>query len=127
MNLNTLTSFEGRIGRQTWWIGYIGIAIYNAILAGIASYFGVYGVSDSNPATMEHPATPMTLVFVILALVSLWPSLALAIKRWHDRNKSGWWVLIGLVPVIGNLWMLIELGFLRGDDGANRFGPPAAA
>jgi uncharacterized membrane protein YhaH (DUF805 family) len=46
------------------------------------------------------------------------------IKRFHDRDKTGWWVLIGLIPLIGPLWLLIELGFLKGTDGANRFGPP---
>ena len=36
----------------------------------------------------------------------------------------GWWVLIGLIPIIGALWLLIELGFLKGTDGPNRYGPP---
>ena len=44
------------------------------------------------------------------------------IKRFHDRDKSGWWVLLNLVPVIGWLWALIDNGFLRGTDGPNRFG-----
>jgi uncharacterized membrane protein YhaH (DUF805 family) len=41
---------------------------------------------------------------------------------WHDRNKSGWWVLIAFVPVIGGLWYLIECGFLPGTTGANNYG-----
>ena len=53
-------------------------------------------------------------------------SLAIQVKRWHDRNKSGWWVLIGLIPLIGGIWALIETGFLAGDDGENRFGWPSA-
>ncbi len=49
-------------------------------------------------------------------------------KRYHDRNKSGWWVLIVFVPVIGGLWYLIECGFLRGTPGPNNYGPdPLAA
>ena len=48
--------------------------------------------------------------------------LVLSVKRWHDRNKSGRWVLINLVPVVGWLWHLIECGFLRGTIGPNRFG-----
>ena len=44
-------------------------------------------------------------------------------KRWHDRDKSGWWALLNLIPVIGTLWILIECGFLRGTYGGNRFGP----
>ncbi len=52
----------------------------------------------------------------------LYPAIALYAKRWHDRGKSGWWSLIGLIPVIGGLWMLIELGFLKGTGGANQYG-----
>ena len=48
------------------------------------------------------------------------------IKRFHDRDKSGWWVLIGLIPIIGAIWLLIELGFLKGTPGPNRFGSPVA-
>ena len=39
-------------------------------------------------------------------------------------QANGWWVLIGLIPIIGGIWLLIELGFLKGTDGPNRFGPP---
>ena len=59
------------------------------------------------------------LVFIVQS-----PQYAIAAKRWHDRNKSGWWSLISLIPLV-NFWMLIELGFLTGTDSANRFGPPA--
>ena len=50
------------------------------------------------------------------------PAIILYAKRWHDRDKSGWWSLIVLIPGIGGIWMLIELGFLRGTAGPNRFG-----
>ncbi|MCH8899533.1 MAG: DUF805 domain-containing protein, partial [Acidobacteria bacterium] len=55
-------------------------------------------------------------------LAMIWPSLAISIKRWHDRDKSGWWVLIGLVPVIGGIWALVETGFLAGTSGPNQYG-----
>jgi len=49
--------------------------------------------------------------------------LAVYTKRWHDRNKSGWWSLILLIPIVGPIWMLVELGFLRGTEGTNNYGP----
>ena len=52
-----------------------------------------------------------------------WMSLALQVKRWHDRDKSGTWVFINLIPFIGWIWSLIECGFLDGTPGPNRFGP----
>ena len=62
------------------------------------------------------------VVSIIASLAMIYPAIALYAKRWHDRGKSGWWTLISLVPVIGGLWMLIELGFLRGTDGDNQYG-----
>jgi uncharacterized membrane protein YhaH (DUF805 family) len=60
---------------------------------------------------------------VLLAvLVCAVPSWAGAIKRCHDRGKSGWWLLVSFVPIVGFLWSFVELGCLRGTDGANEYG-----
>ena len=59
----------------------------------------------------------------MIALAILYPSLAVAAKRFHDRDKSGWWILILFIPIIGFIWYLVELGFLPGTPGPNRFGP----
>ena len=69
----------------------------------------------------ESAAT--SFVQAVVALVLLIPSLAVAIKRYHDRDKSGWWILILFVPIIGLIWYVVELGFLRGTPGPNRYGP----
>ena len=52
------------------------------------------------------------------------PAILVYIKRFHDRDKSGWWMLIVLIPIVGAIWLLVELGFLPGTPGPNRFGPP---
>lgn len=62
------------------------------------------------------------VIVVILAFLLLWPSLAIQVKRWHDRNKSGNWILLNFIPIIGFLWVTIELGFLKGTDGNNIYG-----
>ena len=77
---------------------------------------------DVAAAAAMESMSKMALPVSILILITLWPALAIYTKRWHDRDKSGWWSLIMFVPIIGGLWMLIELGFLRGTDGSNRFG-----
>ena len=61
----------------------------------------------------------------LLGVVVVYPTAAymgyaVCAKRWHDRNKSGWWSLIGLTG-IGAVWMVIELGFLEGTDGPNKY------
>ena len=64
-----------------------------------------------------------TVFFYPFGLCLSWALLVLSAKRLHDRNKSAWWLLIGLVPCIGIIWIFVELGFRRGTYGRNRFGP----
>ena len=86
---------------------------------------------NADPAAAAAAASAMMgkmiVPFGILTLLLLWPSICLYAKRWHDRGKSGWWSLIIFVPIIGSIWFLVELGFLRGTDGPNRFGPDPLA
>jgi len=62
------------------------------------------------------------LLTIVNLIVVLWVGLSVQVKRWHDRDKSGWWALINLIPVIGQIWVFIECGILRGSSGDNRFG-----
>ncbi len=127
MNLELFTSFQGRSNRKPFWLGLLVLMIVSTILQFIL--FGLFGVGMMGPSPDADPAAAMAEVgkmmvpLGILLLLTLWPTLALYAKRWHDRDKSGWWSLIMLIPLIGGIWMLIELGFLRGTDGPNRFGP----
>jgi uncharacterized membrane protein YhaH (DUF805 family) len=135
MNLQTFTSFDGRIPRKTFWLAFLVMLVISWILQLIA--FAVFGGSmmamDPNMtpeqqgmAAMESMSA-MMLPLGIVILLTLWPTLAVYTKRWHDRNKSGWWSLILFVPLIGGIWMLVELGFLRGTEGANTYGPDPIA
>ena len=102
-----LFSFEGRIGRRTWWLwgaaAMIGLAIYLTVVLRVA------GLSKE-------------IADGVVNLLLVWPALAISVKRWHDRDKPGWWALVAFVPVIGWIWVLIENGLLRGTRSANRFG-----
>ena len=60
-------------------------------------------------------------VLTACTLASTWPNLALAVKRLHDRGRSGWFCLVGVIPFV-NIWLTIDLLFLRGTEGPNRFG-----
>jgi uncharacterized membrane protein YhaH (DUF805 family) len=107
-----LTSFEGRINRAKFWAG-VGVLIAAAILASLIDsilglHFGEAGFG---------------LISALVGLVSIYLGIALYAKRWHDRDKSGWWTLIVLVPIIGPIWFLVECGILEGTRGPNRFGP----
>jgi uncharacterized membrane protein YhaH (DUF805 family) len=103
-------SFDGRIGRQTYWLSLLALFVISLVAMLIDVMLGTF---------YEHG---YGLVSGIVSILSIYSYIAVYAKRWHDRNKSGWWTLIVLVPVIGGLWMLIECGFLRGTDGPNDFG-----
>mgnify|MGYP000202236192 FL=1 len=108
-----LFSFDGRLNRLPYW----GVVLL-MLLLGAGFNFSVGDFGPGRPMT-TGPAILESLVFLLF----LWVGLAVQIKRWHDRDKSGWWALLNLIPVIGTLWILIECGFLRGTYGGNRFGP----
>lgn len=99
---------RGRIGRATWW--WFGVAVplgLGVLLLALAD------IARLDPRQARHAVN----------LLLLWPVLAVSIKRWHDRDQSGWWVLVVLLPLIGWLWALVANGLLRGTPGVNRHGP----
>jgi len=113
MNAKTLYfSFNGRIGRKQYWINYVLLFSISITIIFAAITFAATATQNPMVAMLNIP----------VAIMALWGALAVSVKRFHDRDKKGWWVLISLVPVVGSLWLLIENGFLRGTDGPNRFG-----
>jgi uncharacterized membrane protein YhaH (DUF805 family) len=107
-------SAQGRVNRKQWWL-YLVLPVFAVSLI-LSLVDGAVGTVDTESG--------LGLLSGIWTLIILIPSILVHIKRFHDRDKSGWWVLIGLIPIIGGLWLLIELGFLKGTEGPNRFGPP---
>ena len=64
------------------------------------------------------------LLTAILALGLLIPSIAVGVRRLHDLDKSGWWLLLGLIPIVG---LILLYWFCQpGTPGANQYGPPTA-
>ena len=117
-----LTSFEGRISRQPFWLSVLALIIVQwIVMIVIGLVFGTSMMNAMDPAVDSMPMSAM-LPFWIVLLAFLYPALAVYTKRWHDRGKSGWWTLILLIPFIGFIWFLVECGFLRGTEGPNQFG-----
>ena len=101
-----LFSFKGRISRKPFWI--FNLCVF---LAGLI--FGLF----------VEPTEELNRSHVLFMIWILWPSLAVQAKRWHDINKSAWWLLLNAIPIAGPIWALIENGFLPGTPGDNKFGP----
>ncbi len=109
--VSLLFSLEGRIGRAKYWLGQLVLFVvlfvsWLALIPGLATQNIV-----------------LLLVPIALLPFSLWMSICVAGKRYHDRGKSAWWILICLIPIVGGIWQFIELGLLRGDEGTNDYGP----
>lgn len=111
-------SFHGRLRRRDFWLYSFFLWL---ISAAFISVFGgqVEGMNILQPYRFDGPG----LIGFVAWLGVLYATLAVQVKRWHDRNKTGWWSLLSFVPIIGWLWVLIECGFLDGRPGDNRFGP----
>jgi uncharacterized membrane protein YhaH (DUF805 family) len=114
----------GRFGR----LSYLAWGVLIGVLSQLA-YFAVGGKALMTPAfdAAGSPAMPdipagVLLGLLALGLVSLVIGVIFMIRRLHDVNASGWFTLLGLVPLI-NLAFFLFLVFKGGTSGANRFGP----
>jgi len=136
-------SFDGRTNRQRYWLttlALVGLYIGGALVAAIFLVLPLIGPLIG------------VLVFLPIIVATIWAGLALATRRLHDRNKSVWWLLPMYLPLIlmngmgsvmsnsggddgavlglfftvlglpFGIWMLVELGCLKGTTGPNRFG-----
>ncbi|MGH8172871.1 MAG: DUF805 domain-containing protein [Rhodanobacteraceae bacterium] len=116
-----LFSFEGRVGRGAYW----GLVVVSVVLfGGLATMSVMSALNSPDPAAAGGGISVVTL---IASLVFLWPALAIQAKRWHDVDKSAWWILINLVPAVGGLIALVFNGFIAGTPATNRFGPAPSA
>lgn len=97
-------NFQGRARRQEYWmfvlfyiIGAMIVSVIDKMLFNSQILSGIYG------------------------LALLIPSIAVGVRRLHDTERSGWWMLLALIPVLGGLVLLVFM-CLEGTTGANRFG-----
>ena len=146
-----LFSFEGRIGRRTYWLATLALIVAVLVLT-----FAPFLLNSEAAAVLL-----LALTSQLVWLLSLWPMLAVGAKRLHDRNRNGWWLLVfwllpfalvvggfsialfddprtgrsgdfstGVILVLASLppalWGIVELGILPGTMGPNRYGADLA-
>jgi uncharacterized membrane protein YhaH (DUF805 family) len=111
-------NFNGRSPRSAYW----WVFLFNVIVAII---LGFIDRSLGLAFTLPTPMGPMSLgygpIYCLYALAVLIPSIAIAVRRLHDRDSSGWWLLIAFIPFIGAIILLVWF-CLPGTPGDNRFG-----
>lgn len=98
--------FQGRADRAEYWWFFLANFIIFAILGTLAQVSTVFLVIDT-----------------VAGLTVFIPSLAVAMRRLHDTGRSGWWLLLGLIPIVGFIIVIVFLA-LEGDRGPNQYGPP---
>jgi len=158
--LDLFFGFSGRINRGKYWLALVVwfviwvIAVLAFLLGGLA-ILGANVTDGSLPSPQDteaflHLIRDYGILFLIILtffIVTWFSALAIGVKRLHDRDRSGWWILVfyfgpgvlagletsteadfaslvlGLAAFVVSIWGLVELGFLRGTSGPNRFGP----
>lgn len=115
-------SLTGRISRQTFWLKWI-LPLYVSmfVLAALDEITGGAVLAPGLDNAGNLVSGLRDVVMAVVAIAVVWASVAVQVKRWHDRDKSGWWMLLNLVPLL-SLWPLVELGFLQGTQGPNKYG-----
>ncbi|OBQ54655.1 DUF805 domain-containing protein [Tamlana sp. s12] len=104
-------NFNGRARRKEFWM----FSLFNLIII-----YGSLMVLGLLAYALDSPFIIFLVYIYILATIV--PSLALNVRRLHDVNKSGWFLLIALVPFIGSIWLFV-LSVTEGDHGPNEYGP----
>lgn len=107
---NKYAQFKGRANRAEFWQYVLVYFVISVAFSLLMSLFG--GVNALRMIFM--------ILYVIVMLALLVPSLAVSVRRMHDIGKSGGWVLINLIPFIGSIWFLI-LAIKESDPGTNPF------
>lgn len=101
-------TIEGRARRAEYWYFCLFTIVASLVLGLLDASFGFTG--DIQPISS------------LFGLAVLLPSITVSVRRLHDRDMTGWWFLLVLVPMIGMLILLV-IFVMRGTDGPNRFGP----
>jgi uncharacterized membrane protein YhaH (DUF805 family) len=102
--------FTGRAGRTEYWMFFLFNLIIVVAIGIVERILGIHALLE-----------------IIYGLAVVIPGIAVGVRRMHDTDRTGWWLLIGLVPVIGAIVVIVLLA-MAGTQGDNQYGsPPAAA
>lgn len=113
--------FKGRAGRKEFWYFQL-FNIIAAILIGlIGSLIGLGNIFGSDGPRFMSGFLSGNLLHTLYNLFVLVPSLAVGVRRLHDTNRRGWWLLLWLFPIVGWIWSII-LFVQDGQTGANDYG-----
>lgn len=108
--LKNYATFSGRARRKEYWMFFLISALISIVLTLLDILLGTYSV--------EYEAGLFSGLYSLLILI---PSIAVVVRRLHDTDRSGWWILISLIPLIGVIVLFVFI-CLDSQPGTNRFG-----
>ena len=116
--LKNYVTFSGRARRSEYWY----FVLFNLIFSWAAILLDHFLGTSFIINTMNGPIDfYYGYIYLIYALVVFLPSFAVFVRRLHDVGKSGWFLLIGLIPLVGAIWLLVLL-FTDSNVGPNKYG-----
>jgi uncharacterized membrane protein YhaH (DUF805 family) len=124
MDLNNwkqaLFSASGRMRRSHFWLWTVIVMVATQVVLQL-----ILALTNSTQVLMQTGTMPLPaiLAYIVITPLQLWIGVCLSVKRWHDRDKSGWMYLIILIPIVGVIWWFVEVGCLDGTQGSNKYGP----
>lgn len=98
--------FKGRAQRAEYWYFFLCNVIIAIVLSVLA-------------AVVSEKLTILSFIYVLAAFI---PGIAVTVRRLHDTSHNGWWWFIGLVPLIGGIWLIV-LMVMDSTPGENQYGP----
>jgi len=102
--------FKGRASRKEFWLFFLFVLIIGCFFGIIDIIIGTYDYISGWGALLG-----------LFTLIQMIPTIAVGVRRLHDTNRKGWWLLIVFIPIVGNIWITV-LFCLKSNDGDNRFG-----
>lgn len=120
MPLKRYADFRGRSRRKEYWMFFLLILIVGLGLGILTG--GLGAMMDPTGAAADGMMGAGSIFMILFYLAILIPALAVQVRRFHDQDKSGWFVLLGFIPFVGGIIVLVFM-CLEGTKGENRFGP----
>ena len=118
MPLRRYADFAGRSRRKEYWMFFLFNMLVALFVWGLLAVTFFAGLSETE---MTVIMTPVFLIYGLLVLALIIPGIAVTVRRLHDIDRSGWSILLGLIPVVGAI-LLIVFYCTEGTPGPNSYG-----
>jgi uncharacterized membrane protein YhaH (DUF805 family) len=124
--LKQYVDFSGRARRREYWMFVLINVVIVIVLSLVDTLLGTGGFRAMSGGASFYAANSLGLLSGLYTLAVLLPSIAVTVRRLHDTDRSGWWILLGFIPIIGGIVLLVFY-VLEGTRGPNRYGPDPKA